>query len=211
MKLLRSILFIAIVVATFFVSTAEAQFRFGLQAGANFANLQFDPEDGASPAIRLGSLFGVRAEWHVTQYLLVYMAPQYVSKGADITFFGGSDALTEVHELSYLEFPLGAKMWITRGKIHPYVFVGGAFALNLTDEAVATYDPVSGESSSVTLWKDNDILIQAGAGFEFTLSSSSALTLDLKYSRSISSISSDDIKSDVFTNDIVITVGVLFD
>ncbi len=220
MKTFVSIAFMA-VLCMGLSSNSFSQIRLGVYGGLNLADCSHADEYAVDQWMTLRtawemqpkSVFGLTLEYAVGSHGFVYISPRYTQKGAKKYSFGGLGRVYDGHfRFNYIELPVGYKYVFDVEKIKPVVFGGFAAALPLYLEKEDDKE-VRELIDEVT---EIDYLLNIGCGLEFRVYDNTCLDLTLQYSRSLQSINQDidGGRSDIellYTSDIMLTVGVLWD
>jgi hypothetical protein len=137
------LLAIPLILTLFGVSSAAAQISIGVKGGVNISNVSVT-ESGGEPEVpfesRTGLLLGATAGVSVTPWLAVQLEGRYSQEGTQQT----EDGVTATLRLSYLDFPLIAKLRIPTGEspVMPYLYAGGFLGFEV-DCGVKTSGAVS--------------------------------------------------------------------
>ena len=94
----------------FIASAAQAQVKFGIKAGGNFASVRFIEEDISRA--RLGIYAGVAVEFPVATQLVLRPEVMYSSKG--FGFKASADNLAGSQRLNYITFPVLLGLYPTK-------------------------------------------------------------------------------------------------
>ena len=183
----------------------------GLKIGASMAKLHGDDvEDftdvlGAGLKSRIGFCAGGFITFNITGMFAIQPEVLYTMKG--VRWEGeinGATPLKVWMKLDYLEIPVLVKIMApSPGGVNPYLFAGPVFALKLSSKMKAEYAGESAEEDIEDLkGTDFGLVIGAGVDFGFGASGMGKMTLDVRYSLGLSTISDfegDDVKNGVFS------------
>lgn len=163
----------AILILAISHSEAHAFLRFGLKAGANFANLAVDGSP-ANYSMKPGIMAGVMGEIPIspTGTLAVRTELLYVQKGAEFTL-QQEDGTLSTDELVLAPFLV---FRLPLAKVTPFLQGGPEFGFN----TLAKEDYAGQKESIGPHWKDNNFGINLGAGVMIPALGSD-LTLDFRY------------------------------
>jgi opacity protein-like surface antigen len=142
---------------------------------------------------RIGETFSIQAE------------PCLVQKGSEINFAPSYTRL----RLYYVQVPFTIKARLVHGLVIPYVFIGPNVGLLLTAKAETNVYGGSQEFDVKQNYSKSDVALDLGAGFEYEISTSAVLTLDIRYSLGLSNIDRTNTES-VRTRSIQLLVGTVF-
>ncbi|MDD5087720.1 MAG: porin family protein [bacterium] len=200
MKKLTILFAILILAATH--SDALAFLRFGLKAGANFANLAVD---GTSTdySIKPGMIAGAMAEIPIspTGTLAVRTELLYVQKGAEYTLQNEDGTLNtdEIVLAPFLVFRLPIP------QVTPFLQAGPEFGFNTLAK-----EDYAGEKDNIgPHWKNNNFGINLGAGVMIPALGSD-LTLDFRYNLGLTDMSEGRGNIKTKTNGIQLLLGYNF-
>ncbi|HLV14534.1 MAG TPA: porin family protein [Xanthomarina sp.] len=200
----KLLLFTAI--AAFAFSTAHSQeIRFGVKAGANFANMSVKPDDGISLDGRTSFHIGGLVEIPISEKFSVQPELLYSSVGAkykDNDPFFGDMELT--YKLSYISIPVMAKYYVVDGLA---LEAGPQFGFLASAKGEVE---IGGESASEDIkdqFKSLDIGLGIGASYRLDM----GVFFGARYALGLSNIADDtddDVK--VKNNVLQISVGYTF-
>ena len=182
----------------------------GIKIGVSSARLHGDDvEDltdllGEAQKSRIGFCAGGFITFNITEMFAIQPEVLYIKKGSkyEEEIFG--ETLKVWIKFDYLEIPVLAKIMVpTPGGVKPYLFAGPVLALKLSSKLKAEYADES-EEEDIEDMKSTDFGLVIGAGVDFGLGvpGTGKMTLDVRYSLGLSSISDfegDDIKNGVFS------------
>ena len=182
----------------------------GLKIGASMAKLHGDDVDdltdflGEDQKSRIGLCAGGFITFNITGMFAVQPEVLYVKKGSKYEEEILGETFKLWIKLDYLEIPVLVKIMApSPGGVNPYLFAGPVFALKLSSKMKAEY---AGDSEEVDIEDikstDFGLVIGAGVDFGFGASGMGKMTLDVRYSLGLSSISDfegDDVKNGVFS------------
>ena len=191
-------------------SSLAAEIKGGIKIGASSAKLHGeDVEDfedflGEDLISKLGFSAGVFITFNITEMFAIQPEVLYTMKGAkyEEEIFG--ETLKFWVNLTYLEIPLLAKIIVpTQGIVKPCLFAGPALAIKLSGKAKAEYAGET-EEENIEDMKGTDFGLVIGAGLDFGLGAPGMgkLTVDIRYSLGLSTISDfedEDVKNGVFS------------
>jgi len=182
----------------------------GLKIGASMAKLHGDDvEDftdllGEAQKSRIGFCAGGFITFNITGMFAIQPEVLYTMKGSKYEEEILGETLKLWIKLDYLEIPVLVKIMApSPGGVNPYLFAGPVFALKLSSKMKAEYAGAS-EEVDIEDIKSTDfgLVIGAGVDFGFGASGMGKMTLDVRYSLGLSSISDfegDDVKNGVFS------------
>lgn len=177
------------------LASAQAYLNAGVTAGINLANVSVDPAfstftPGATQGMRVGPIVGGTLEWGVRGFPIAFQPEvQYVEKGVIVQGKGpGEASSSENYKLTYIEFPVLARIQLMEQSVRGYLVVGPNFGFNLAATSAITpsgsvrgFDYFSG-------FKRSDIAIDIGGGAEFELSPGMRALVDLRYSHGLTDV-----------------------
>jgi opacity protein-like surface antigen len=221
--MLRHVVRLAVII-TFIacgVSLAHAQqyMRGGFTVGVNLANVAVEPAfseftTGATNGMRPGLLIGGTLEWGIRDFILAFQPEvQYVEKGVNVTVNG--DAFREI-KLTYIEFPVLARIKLLDGPTKVYAAVGPNFGFNLS----STGEQATGDTARTVDYFDaikrTDIGVDLGAGAEFEVSPGLSVLADVRYSLGLTDVTEpvpgrEDAEETWNSRDIKIKAGLKWD
>jgi hypothetical protein len=183
----------------------------GLKIGANSAKLYGDDvgnlEDllGEGLKSRIGFSVGGFITFNIAEMFAIQSEVLYTMKG--LRWEGEINGATPLKvwiKLDYLEIPVLVKIMPgTQGSVKPYLFAGPAVAIKVSGKVKAEFE---GESDEEVLEdvKSTDFGLVIGAGADFGLGAygRGSLSVDIRYTLGLSTISDfegDDVKNGVFS------------
>ncbi len=190
--------------------SSAAEIKGGLKIGAVSAKLYGGQvEDleailGEESKSRIGFSAGGFITFNIAEVFAIQSEILYTMKGIK---YEGEIIGTTIKvwwELDYLEVPVLAKIIIpTKGSVKPSLFAGPAVALKLSGKMKTEYGGEPGEGDIEDI-KRTDFGLVIGGGLDFGLGSSGrgSLSVDIRYSLGLSSISEfegNDIKNRVLS------------
>jgi len=127
-----------IVLLTSFISPLNAQVQLGLQAGANLADVTWDPTPvGFETGMRTGFMFGGVLFYSFSPILGLQVEPAYVQKGAtanlSLTVEGMPIQAEATIAADYLDIPVMLRASFGDGPAKPYLLAGASVAFLLGD------------------------------------------------------------------------------
>jgi len=182
----------------------------GLKIGASSAKLYGDDVTNLEALLGedLKSRFGFSVGGFITFDIIEMFAIQsevlYTMKGLTYEEEIMGDTLKVWLKLDYLEIPVLAKITIpTQGSVKPSLFAGPAVAIKISGKVKAEFAGDSDEEDIEDM-KGTDFGLVIGGGLDFGLGASGtgSLSIDIRYSLGLSSISEfegEDIKNGVFS------------
>jgi len=172
-------------------AAASMPLTFGVQGGANFANISTDP--ATTPTSRTGMTAGVNLELGLADYIYLQPELMYLQKGA----VSG----TVTTKLDYIELPIMGKAKFDAGMVKPYIMAGPsvAFAVSKTDSTGAT----------LTNIKSLDFGLHFGGGMEIPVADAVSIFANGRYCMGLANID-DTAGSTLKTRGIVILAGAQF-
>jgi hypothetical protein len=192
-------------------SSLAAEIKGGLKIGANSAKLYGDDvgelEDflGEDWKSRIGFSVGGFITFDINEMFAIQSEVLYTMKG--LRWEGEINGATPLKvwiKLDYLEIPVLVKIMPgTQGSIKPYLFAGPAVAIKVSGKVKAEFEGESDEEDLEDVkGTDFGLVIGAGVDFGFGASGKGKMTLDVRYTLGLSTISDfegEDIKNGVFS------------
>ncbi len=182
---MRRLLFLVLILALVAGTATAAEWRLGLQGGANNSGLSGDVPSGVSFGRRSAPAAGALVEWRLTGDVWLSLQPMFVGRGttSQITITGEDKTVAgPTVELDYLAVPVLAR--IVSGNGHTYV-VGGLNPAYLLDARLV--DGTTTEDASASL---NSFAIAADIGFGVLVPAGrSLLSFEVRYEQSILNLS----------------------
>jgi outer membrane protein W len=173
-------------------SARAAELSGGVKLGLNLADLHGKDLQEADPFLsaRTGFSGGAFLEQQLSDVFAIQLEALYTQKGTKLKVTDGEDSVDLTLDLSYLEIPLLAKVYIpVQGKIRPNLFAGPALAVTLSAKL---RDNNSNESEDIKDGLDGtDFGAVFGGGVDFDLGQG-ALVLDARYTLGLSKIGKAD-------------------
>ena len=177
--------------------TAQAQVpvKASIFGGVSLASAGGDAEDmlGVPLSSRLGFTGGAQIGFDLHPMFRLPLAAQYVQKGAKFEVTGGEGKF----KLDYIEvrLPLTLKIPMEGSPITPRIYAGGYIAFEMSCKTSVT--PTGGTAVSADC-VDDDILTKSldygatfGAGVDFGVGATGAITLDVVYDLGLANIDDD--------------------
>ena len=193
-------------------SSLASGIKGGFKIGASMAKLHGDDvEDltdlfGEDQKSRIGFCAGGFITFNITDMFAIQPEVLYTMKGTKYEEEILGETLKVWIKLDYLEIPVLVKIIVpTPGGVKPFLFAGPVLALKLSGKIKAEY---AGESEEDDIededMKSTDFGLVIGAGVDFGLGvpGTGKMTLDVRYSLGLSTISAfegDDVKNGVFS------------
>lgn len=163
------------------IVSSKGSFSLGIQGGVNFANVSveyLDPTFEYDFSKRMGMMFGFLIEREVAKFISIQADILYVQKGAvwELGF------ITTTFKLDYIEMPV-----LFKAKFGPPVFKINMFAGPNLGILISAHQEmkVDGQVGSVdikALYRNLDIALDFGGGFEFAFTPKFALFINIRYS-----------------------------
>lgn len=192
-------------------SSLASGIKAGLKIGVTSAKLHGDDvgdlEDlfGEDLKSRIGFSVGGFITFNISEMFAIQPEVLYTMKGLryEEEIFG--ETLKVWMKLDYLEIPVLVKIiFPSPGGVNPYLFAGPAVAIKLSAKVKAE---IAGESEEEPIEEglkstDFGLVIGAGVDFGFGASGMGKMTLDVRYSLGLSTISDfegDDVKNGAFS------------
>lgn len=192
-------------------SSLASGIKGGLKIGVSSAKLHGDDvgdlEDlfGEDLKSRIGFSVGGFITFNISEMFAIQPEVLYTMKGLryEEEIFG--ETLKVWMKLDYLEIPVLVKIiFPSPGGVNPYLFAGPAVAIKLSAKVKAE---IAGESEEEPIEEglkstDFGLVIGAGVDFGFGASGMGKMTLDVRYSLGLSTISDfegDDVKNGAFS------------
>ena len=193
-------------------SSLASGIKGGFKIGASMAKLHGDDvEDltdlfGEDQKSRIGFCAGGFITFNITDMFAIQPEVLYTMKGTKYEEEILGETLKVWIKLNYLEIPVLVKIIVpTPGGVKPFLFAGPVLALKLSGKAKFEYGAESEEEDI----EDEDIkstdfglVIGAGVDFGLGVPGTGKMTLDVRYSLGLSTISEfegDDVKNGVFS------------
>lgn len=195
-------------VAALAAQPAEAQMRFGIRAGANFATVTGDDVDQDAADTRTGLVAGGFLEAPLADIVRAHIGAQYSQKGFQSELAGEDAEL----KLDYFEVPaLLAVLVPTNETIDIRLYVGPTFSFLVSCKGdVGGFQADCEDPDGDKQVKSFDLGGEVGAGLAFGMGGGAALLVDGWYNFGFSSIDNTnadlDLKNEVFG----VTAGVMF-
>ena len=192
-------------------SSSAVEIKGGLKIGASSAKLHGDDvEDltdflGEDQKSRIGLCAGGFITFNITEMFAIQPEVLYTMKGSkyEEEIFG--ETLKVWIKLDYLEIPVLVKIMVpTPGGVKPCLFAGPVLAMKLSGKVKFEYGADSKEEDIEEDMKSTDFGLVIGAGVDigFGAPGMGKITLDIRYSLGLSTISDfedEDIKNGVFS------------
>jgi hypothetical protein len=194
-------------------SSSAAGIKGGLKIGVSSAKLygddvgDFEGLLGEGLKSRIGFCAGGFITFNITEMFAIQPEVLYTMKG--VRWEGGINGATPLKiwiKLDYLEIPVLVKIIVpTPGGVKPFLFAGPVLALKLSSKVKAEY---AGDSEEEDIEDENmkstdfGLVIGAGVDFGLGIPGTGKMTLDVRYSLGLSTISAfegDDVKNGVFS------------
>ena len=169
----------------FITGAAFCQHRFavGLQAGINNADADVDPlADGVHASIRGGLLLGAHVEYRWNESLALSISPRFIEKGARFHY---RDALVETALLNYIETAFAFRYTPVPRRLAPYLFAGMSIAALVSARYVTEFQRGESVQYVEEFTRTLDISLDAGAGFEYRISTAVSLGCGVGYSHGL--------------------------
>jgi hypothetical protein len=159
---------------------------------------------GGAQKSRIGFCAGGFITFNITGMFAIQPEVLYTMKGSRYEEEILGETFKLWIKLDYLEIPVLVKIMApSPGGVNPYLFAGPVFALKLSSKMKAEYAGESAEEDIEDLkGTDFGLVIGAGVDFGFGASGMGKMTLDVRYSLGLSTISDfegDDVKNGVFS------------
>jgi opacity protein-like surface antigen len=210
---------IIIIITAASLAQAQSYLRAGVVAGVNLANVAVDPEfseftTDAVGGMRPGLLLGGTLEWGVRDFILAFQPEvQYVEKGVDVTIDGADFRNVK---LTYIEFPVLARVKLMEGPTKVYAVVGPNIGFNLSSTGVQADGDSTHTVDYFEAIQRTDIGIDVGAGVEFEVSPGMSFLGDLRYTHGLTDVTEpvpgrEDAAETWNSRDIKIKVGLKWD
>lgn len=123
-----------------FMTSGIAQIQLGLQAGANFGDVSFDPipaDVSVETSMKTGFLFGGVLFYSFSPILGLQVEPAYVQKGAKVDQSFTEEGMTLEAEqtltANFIDVPILLKATFGEGSVKPYLLAGASVAFLLGD------------------------------------------------------------------------------
>jgi len=191
----------------------------GLKIGGNSANIygedveEFEKELDWEWKSKIAFCLGGFITYNINEVLAIQPEVLFTQKGAKIKEEIFGETLNVWMNLSYLEIPVFAKLLIpTKSSVKPNLFAGPYFAIKLSGKAKAEYAGES-EEEDIEDIKGTDYGLVIGAGVDFGIGGPGMgkITVDLRYSLGLTTISSyEEEKEDIKNKVILLMVGYSF-
>lgn len=215
---------VALVLSLAFATSASAQLRVGVRAGANIAGQARDV-DTTTLSSKVGFIGGLDLQYWFSTNLGVNLQLLYAQKGASEGEVSVPNPVTHTQatvtremSLNYLEVPLLLRYNLSDGKYRPYVFAGPSFGLFMSGKQTTTStgeNVASNLNNEADIPSDNmgmDLSLAFGAGVAYKMTYGPAFTLDAGYAMGMSKITKAgvDDAANIRSKDIRIMLGISF-
>ncbi len=210
----------------FFIVTANAQVKLGLQAGINLADVNVDPlPTDYETSMRVGFMVGGILNFNFSPLLGLQIEPAYIQKGASVdistTESGTSYKAEGTYSADYLDIPVLLKVSLVNQQLKPFLTAGVSLAVLLGDVKLnldkitmngqdVTSQVPSSQKEQIQKGKSTDFILNFGGGVLIPLEQVELL-IEAQYNLGISNVNdepNDD--SEINTRGIQIKAGVLF-
>lgn len=183
----RCLLFLSVaLLSDLSLGSAQAGIGIGIKAGPSFATQV--ASGNVAPDIerpnREGLSVAVDLEFSLTSALWLRIEPMFVQKGSEIDW-PGNDIFDSTAELDYLTFPINVKGAMELGSVRPFLFVGPYFGMVVSAQYVLKSDGTVIDADP----NDFDFGLDFGGGAEVHVGRSFWLTIDTRYSLSLTDTS----------------------
>jgi len=162
-----------------------AEWRLGVQGGANFSSLHGDTPPKVGFTTHTGGILGAVAEFRIAKDALLSLQPMLLQRGSgtEISVSGQNEKVEGPEiELNYVAVPVLVKIHANNGR----TFVTGGVNLGFLLDAELKADGI--DEDVQTDLQNFDLAADIGVGVQFPLGSS-LLYLELRYEQSVLNLS----------------------
>jgi len=139
-----------------------------------------------------------------SKQVFLYLRPQFVMKGTRLR----RDFESEVDiRMGFVEAPFGVKFLLFTSELSPYLIAGLDVAANVYAESVSDDHTEQFEKDM----KDIDVMWNIGGGVQADIVRNVSLFFDAHYSKGLYNIYEEGEEVSIYTSDILLTAGVLFE
>lgn len=207
----KLLLLVTIILSTLSTYAQDQKFHFGLKITPSMAWIKPDNKDVERDGYKLGFAYGVQTEFRIQENYAIASGVQVAYRGGKLKFvyedsLNLPDAVVN-YKLQYVEIPIALKMKTNEfNKIRYY----GMFGLSPGFIIRAKYD--TDDEDDIDAKKDINVLnvnMLIGAGLEYTISGSTALTGGIEFNNGFFDVF-DDKDAKGVSNYLGLNIGVLF-
>lgn len=207
----KLLLLVTIILSTLSTYAQDQKFHFGLKITPSMAWIKPDNKDVDRDGYKLGFAYGVQTEFRIQENYAIASGVQVAYRGGKLKFvyvdsLNLPDAVFN-YKLQYVEIPIALKMKTNEfNKIRYY----GMFGLSPGFMIRAKYD--TDDEDDIDAKKDINVLnvnMLIGAGLEYTISGSTALTGGIEFNNGFFDVF-DDKDAKGVSNYLGLNIGVLF-
>jgi hypothetical protein len=207
----KLLLLVTIILSTLSTYAQDQKFHFGLKITPSMAWIKPDNKDVDRDGYKLGFAYGVQTEFRIQENYAIASGVQVAYRGGKLKFvyedsLNLPDAVVN-YKLQYVEIPIALKMKTNEfNKIRYY----GMFGLSPGFIIRAKYD--TDDEDDIDAKKDINVLnvnMLIGAGLEYTISGSTALTGGIEFNNGFFDVF-DDKDAKGVSNYLGLNIGVLF-
>ncbi len=170
----------------FFIVSANAQVKLGLQAGINLADVNVDPlPQGYETSMRTGFMAGGILNFNFSPLLSLQAEPAYIQKGAAVdisaTENGANIKAEGTYSAKYLDIPILLKASFGNQQVKPFLMAGVSVAFLLGDVKL-NLDKITMNGQDVTsqVPSDQKEQTQKGKSIDFVLNLGGGVSIPLE-------------------------------
>ena len=210
----------------FFIISANAQVKLGIQAGINLADVSVDPlPQGYETSMRTGLMAGGIINFNFSPILSLQAEPAYIQKGSSVDISGtenGANIKAEgTYSADYIDIPVLLKVSFGDQQVKPFLLAGISVAILLGDVKLnldkitmngqdVTSQVPSDQREQIQSAKTTDFVMNLGGGASISLEQIE-LFIEGQYNLGLTNVSDEpNNDTNIKTRGIQIKAGVLF-
>ena len=211
---------------SFFIMSANAQVKLGLQAGINLADVSVNPlPQGYETSMRTGFMAGGIINFNFSPILSLQAEPAYIQKGSSADISGTENGVNikaeGTYSADYIDIPVLLKASFGDQQVKPFLMAGISVAILLGDVKLSldkitmngqdvTGQVPSDQKEQIQSAKSTDFVLNLGGGVSIPLEQIE-LFIEGQYNLGLTNVNdepNDD--TSIKTRGIQIKAGVLF-
>jgi hypothetical protein len=186
-----------VISALLFPTLCKADNSLGVELGANFSSISFNPGlvNNSTPSGTTQFLIGALADWGLQDIWYLETELRYNSYGTSIATTTGGSTTTLTETASYLEVPILIKAKFNMGQFFPYVMAGPNFALKISENLASngtSFTPLFGSA-----FRSPNLSLDLGAGAEVPFAPGFSGFAQIRYSFGITNIDTNNNPTEV--------------